>query len=411
LRIAVVGQGGREHALAWKLGLEGHTIVGLPGNPGIAEIGTCVAVNLADVESLAAACKAQAPDLVVVGPEAPLDAGLVDRLHALDVKVFGPTQKATRIESSKAYAKGLMRRAGVPTARFLTVLTAGELDTAIAAFGPAVAVKADGLAAGKGVVVCSEASEARAAGLRLLERGPVVVEERLSGTELSVIAMTDGSHVVVLPPSRDHKRLLDGDLGPNTGGMGAVAPVHVPESLMGEIRETILRPALAAMADDDAPFVGALFAGLMLTPSGPMALEFNARFGDPETQSILGTLAPDFPLGRLLFEAATGRLHEGTATASQSACTIVIASKGYPETPETGLPITGVEQARATGAQVFHAGTRVSDGRLVSNGGRVLGVMMQGRDLEDARRRALAAARLIQLPGSHLRTDIGATST
>jgi phosphoribosylamine--glycine ligase len=411
VRIVVVGQGGREHALAWRLSREGHEIIGLPGNPGIAELGRCNPVNLADTAAVAAACRAAAPDLVVVGPEAPLADGLVDRLHADGVRVFGPTGAATRIESSKAYAKDLMSRAGVPTPRFMTVDSAETLDAALAELGASVAVKADGLAAGKGVVVCSTSDEARAAGRRLLERGPVVIEERIQGPELSVIAITDGQHAFLLPPSRDHKRLLDGDLGPNTGGMGSVAPIRIHESLLAEIRETIFAPTLAALAEEDAPFTGALFAGLMLTARGPAVLEFNARFGDPETQSILGAMAPEIPLGTLLNEAALGRLHDGVALASGAACTIVIASRGYPESSESGQPIRGTAEAKAAGAQVFHAGTRLQEGRLVTAGGRVLGVMAQGTDIADARRRALSAARLVQFDGAQMRTDIGATST
>jgi phosphoribosylamine--glycine ligase len=383
----------------------------LPGNPGIAEVARCLPANLSDVNDVTQTCQTERVELVVIGPEAPLAIGLTDRLRAAGLRVFGPTQRAARIEASKAFSKELMQRANVPTARFLNVTSPQELEGALAELGGAVAVKADGLAAGKGVVVCSTVEEARAAGLQLLGRGPVVVEEKLIGPELSVIAITDGKHAVILPPSRDHKRLLDGDAGPNTGGMGAVCPVKISESLLGTIRETIIHRTLAAMEQDGSPFVGALFAGLMLTEQGPKALEFNARFGDPETQSIMGALPADFSLAETLVAAAEGRLHDGVVHASQSVCTVVIAAKGYPDTPETGQPITGLDDVRAAGAQVFHAGTRLVDGQLVTSGGRVLGIMATGTDLADARQKANAAARKVRLPGAQMRSDIGATST
>ena len=412
MRIIVVGQGGREHALAWRLAAEGHEVVAAPGNPGIAAVARCVPVNLGDVEATARVCEAEKADLIIIGPEAPLAAGLTDRLQATRVPVFGPTARATRIESSKAYAKDLMIRAGIPTARFLPVTDASGLEAALAELGGAVAVKADGLAAGKGVVVCDTVEEARAAGLALLARGPIILEEKLDGPELSVIAICEGTRALILPPARDHKRLLDGDKGPNTGGMGTVAPVHVTESALAVIRETVILPTLTALKDEGASFTGALFAGLMLTSKGPRVLEFNARFGDPETQSIMGTLASDYQLGDALHAAATGRLQEGVVTARGAACTVVVASKGYPDAPEIGAPIEGLDAARAAGAQVCHAGTRQVDGRITTAGGRVLGVMAQGERIlaRRALHRALEAARLIRFPGAQMRTDIGATS-
>ncbi len=410
MRIVVVGQGGREHALAWRLAREGHTVVGVPGNPGLAELGPCVPVDASNVAALAQACADASPDLVVVGPEAPLAAGLVDRLRAADVPVFGPTQAASRIESSKAFAKDVMQRAGVPTARFFTVTTPAELDASLQTLGGEVAVKADGLAAGKGVVVCSTVAEATEAGLRLLERGPVVIEERLTGPELSVIVLTDGRGVAMLPPSRDHKRLLDGDEGPNTGGMGAVAPVSVPPGFLEGLRETVFRPTLDAMAAAGTPFAGALFAGFMLTPAGPKVLEFNARFGDPETQAIMLALSGDVRLGELLMDAARGQLADAILPADGATCGVVVAAPRYPETPETGAPVEGIPEARATGAEVFHAGTRLVDGRVVTAGGRVLTVVARAPTLAEARVMSLAAARLIRFPGAQLRTDIGATS-
>ncbi len=410
MRIIIVGQGGREHALAWRLSREGHTIIGMPGNPGIAAFARCVPASLADVDGMVALCVAEKPELVVIGPEAPLAIGLADALKQSGVTVFGPSQRATRIESSKAFAKDLMVRRGIPTARFVAAGSLQELDAALAELGGAVAVKADGLAAGKGVVVCSTVEEARAAGRDLLTRGPLILEERLSGPELSVIAICHEEAAVLLPTARDHKRLLDGDCGPNTGGMGTVAPIHVTESAFAEIRETVFAPTLKALAEEGAPFTGALFAGLMLTRGGPRVLEFNARFGDPETQSIVGTLGPDVRLAELLHDAAIGRLRDGVVRATSAACTVVVAAKGYPDTPQSGAPIEGIQAAQATGAEIFHAGTRVVDGRLVTAGGRVLGVMAQGAELGEARRKALDAARLIRFPGAQLRSDIGATS-
>jgi phosphoribosylamine--glycine ligase len=410
VRIAIIGQGGREHALAWRLVREGHEIIGVPGNPGIAELGRCVEASVSDVQALTAACQAERPDLVVIGPEAPLAAGLADRLRQVGLTVFGPSQAATRIESSKAFSKQLMQRAGVPTARFRTVTTAAELESILAELGGAVAVKADGLAAGKGVVVCSTVTEAYAAALPMLSRGPVIVEERLVGPELSVIGVTDGKHVAILPPSRDHKRLLDGDEGPNTGGMGAVAPVPVPAQWLDQVRETIFRPTLAALAADGAPFTGALFAGLMLTPEGPRVLEFNARFGDPETQAILTSLSADVQLGQLLLRSATGQIADEVLPSSGAVCSVVMASHGYPDSPRSGDVIEGLPAAREQGALVFHAGTRSEGDQVVTAGGRVLSVVARGPTLSEARDRALEAARRIHFSGAQFRTDIGATT-
>jgi phosphoribosylamine--glycine ligase len=409
MRIALVGSGGREHALAWRLTTEGHEVVALPGNPGMAERAATREVALGDVPALAAACLAEEPALVVVGPEAPLAAGLADRLRAHAVPVFGPSQAAAQLEASKAFSKALMQSAGIPTARFVTVATPAELDAALAELGGAVAVKADGLAAGKGVVVCATAEEAREAGRRLLGSGRVVVEERLEGPEISIIALTDGKALAILPPARDHKRLRDGDQGPNTGGMGAVSPVPAPADLLDFTRDSVLRPTLEAMRARGTPFSGALYAGLMLTPRGPRVLEFNARFGDPETQAIVVALAPAVKLGELLFAAATETLTDAVLPTSQSAACVVLASAGYPDSPRAGDAITGLDAARAAGAIVFHAGTRLEHGTLRTAGGRVLNVTAAGATTAEAREAANRAAALVRFDGLQRRTDVGAT--
>ena len=410
MRIAVVGQGGREHALAWRLAREHHEVIGVPGNPGLRELGACIAVSLGDLPTLVREIDRLRPELVVIGPEAPLAAGLADRLRVIGLTVFGPSQKATQIESSKAFAKQLMRDAGVPTARFATVRDASELDAALNDLGGAVAVKADGLAAGKGVFVCSQVAEARAAGLQLLAGGPVVVEERLEGPEVSLIGITDGVHVAMLPPARDHKRLRNGDQGPNTGGMGAVTPIPLEPALLEQIRATIFRPTLEALVAAGAPFNGALFAGLMMTPDGPKVLEFNARFGDPETQALMVALSDDVSLGETLLAAAQGDVQDSMLASDGAACGVVMASTGYPDAPRSGDRISGLNEARALGAHVFHAGTRSSGTDLETSGGRVLCVVAKRPTLAEARAEALRAVRCISFDGAQYRTDIGAGS-
>lgn len=408
MRIVVVGSGGREHALAARFVGEGHEVVAVPGNPGLARLARCVAVDVSDVEALALACAAQGPALVVVGPEAPLAAGLADLLRNKGMAVFGPSAAAARLEASKAFAKEIMARAKVPTAAFEVASTPAEAHAAIARMHGQCAVKADGLAGGKGVVVCDREEDARKAAREWLGKGPVVIEERLEGLEISVIALTDGRALAMLPAARDHKRLCDRDLGPNTGGMGAVCPVQLDEATTALVRDQVMRPVLQLLEADGRPFVGALYAGLMLTARGPRVLEFNARLGDPETQAILAALSPDVPFGERCLEAATGRLVDATLPVWKAACAVVVASAGYPEAPRTGDVIEGLEAAEADGAQVFHAGTRLDGGRLVSSGGRVLTVVATGETLEAAREKANAAAARVRLAGSQRRTDIGA---
>jgi phosphoribosylamine--glycine ligase len=350
-----------------------------------------------DVEGLLALSRDLAPDLVVVGPEAPLVAGLADTIRAAGTPVFGPTAAAARIEGSKAFAKDLMRAAGVPTAR--------ELESPRA---PCV-VKADGLAAGKGVFVCSSDADVQA-GLRaareLGER--VVVEELLEGEEVSVFAVCDGRAAVALPVAQDFKRVGDDDTGPNTGGMGSYAPVPGwGPAEVEDLLDAVHRPVLRELAARDAPFVGVLFAGLMLTEDGPRVLEFNCRFGDPETQSLVPLLEGD--LGGLLAAAAAGDL-AGTEvdTSDAAAVTIVIAAGSYPERGDTGSPVEGLTDAEAAGALVFHAGTAVQNGRVVTNGGRVLNVTAVGETIAEARERAYEAAGLVSFGGARYRRDIAA---
>jgi phosphoribosylamine--glycine ligase len=395
--VLVVGSGGREHALAWALARDEAVgdVHAAPGNPGIAEVARCHPVRAEDGEGMLGLCREHAIELVVIGPEAPLVAGLGDTLRRGGVAVFGPSAAAARIEGSKGFAKDVLLAAGVPTA--------ARLDRPEA---PCV-VKADGLAAGKGVFVCRAQAEADEAWARAVAfGGEVVVEELLEGEEASLFALSDGVQAVGLPVARDAKRLLDGDEGPNTGGMGAFSPV--PELAADEAAALVERihvPVLAELAQRGSPFVGLLYAGLMLTADGPRVLEFNCRFGDPETQAILPLLADG--LGEPLARAARGDLGRTSVEATgETAVTIVLASPGYPDAPQTGTAITGLADAEAAGALVFHAGTALRDGALVSAGGRVLAVTALGDGAEAARARAYTAVEAIRFDGAHYRRDI-----
>jgi phosphoribosylamine--glycine ligase len=398
VKVLVVGSGGREHALAWKLAQspELEELHAAPGNPGIARLAPCHPVRADDGEALLDLCRQLEIDLVVVGPEAPLVAGLADLLRHAGVAVFGPSAAAARIEGSKSFAKEVMRAARVPTA--------AELDEPRA---PCV-IKADGLAAGKGVFVCRTQDEADAAWQRARELGErVIVEELLEGEEVSLLALCDGAEALPLSPAQDFKRLRDGDEGPNTGGMGSYSPAP----LLGEDLEGLVaavhRPVLRELAWRRTPFQGLLYAGLMLTDEGPRVLEFNCRFGDPETQAILPRLEGD--LLAALAASAAGSL--GGAELSESrgaAVSVVLAAPGYPEAPETGVEIRGIPDAEETGALVFHAGTALRDEALVSAGGRVLNVTATGGSLAEARDRAYQALERIDFPGSQYRSDIAA---
>jgi phosphoribosylamine--glycine ligase len=397
VRVLLVGSGAREHALAWRLS-SSPTLGDLhaaPGNPGIESLATCHPVAADDGDGLLGLARSLAADLVVVGPEAPLVDGVADALRHAGVPVFGPSAAAARIEGSKLFSKAVMKAANVPTAAVL-----GEPRA------PCV-LKADGLAAGKGVVVCRTDAELTA-GLDTARRfgEAVLVEELLEGPEVSVLTVCDGNDALPLAPARDFKRAFDGDQGPNTGGMGSFAPVpDVDDEFLGELLETCIRPTLAELAARGTPFHGSLFAGLMLTDDGPRVLEFNCRFGDPETQSVLPLVEGD--LLAVLAAAAQGSL-AGTSLGQVegSAVTVVIAAGAYPEAGDTGTPIEGINEAEAAGAHVFHAGTARSDGRLVTNGGRLLAVTAVGADLSEARTRAYGAADKIRIPGARQRDDI-----
>ena len=402
VNVLVIGSGGREHALAWKIArsTEVGELHAAPGNPGIAEVARCHPVSAVDREALLALCLQLAIDLVVVGPEAPLVAGVADELRHGGFAVFGPGAGAARIEGSKSFAKEVMRAAGVPTAR--------ELREARA---PCV-VKADGLAGGKGVFVCRSQAEADEALLRAQAYGArVLVEELLEGEELSVLALAAGRTALPLPAAQDFKRLRDGDEGPNTGGMGACSPVaSVGRHAIEELVDRIHRPVLAELTRRGTPFVGVLYAGLMLTGEGPRVLEFNCRFGDPEAQAILPRLVGD--LLPALAAAASARL-DGVelAVGEEAAVTVVLASSAYPDAGGAGVEIHGVDAAERAGALVFHAGTALRGGTLVSAGGRVLDVTGLGATVVEARERAYEAVERIDFPGAQYRRDIAERST
>jgi phosphoribosylamine---glycine ligase len=397
VKVLIVGSGGREHALAWKLSAGGtlEELHAAPGNPGIASLGRCHPIRADDVEGLLGLCREHEIDLVVVGPEAPLVAGIADDLRRAGVAVFGPSADAARIEGSKSFAKEIMRAAGVATAAELVEPRA-----------PCV-IKADGLAAGKGVFVCRTQAEADSAyqAARALG-GAVVLEELLEGEEVSLFVLTDGAEALPLAPAQDFKRLLDDDEGPNTGGMGSYSPVpFLGAAEVDDLVDSVHRPVIAELARRGTPFVGLLYAGLMLTDDGPRVLEFNCRFGDPETQAILPRIEGDF-LGALAAAAAGALQGVELSAGPNAAVTIVMAAAGYPDAPESGVGIHGLGHAEATGANVFHAGTALRDGRLVSAGGRVLDVTATGGSVAEARERAYAAIELIDFPRAHFRHDI-----
>ena len=391
-----MGSGGREHALAWKLAQSPslEQLHAAPGNPGIAALGACHPVRAEDAEGLLGLCREHDVDLVIVGPEAPLVAGVADPLRHAGISVFGPGRDAARIEGSKSFAKEVMSDAGVPTARRLSLAR------------PPCVIKLDGLAAGKGVFVCRTSDEVDAA-LRAAKAGggPLVIEELLEGEELSLFAVCDGQDAVALAPARDFKRVGDGDTGPNTGGMGSYSPVpEIEAAEVDELLETVHRPVLAELARRGAPFVGVLFAGLMLTAEGPRVLEFNARFGDPETQALMPLLEGDVLAA--LWAAATGEPPNKPAPANGAAVTVVLAAPEYPARNDAGTPIAGVAEAEAAGALVFHAGTALRDDRLVTNGGRILAVTGVGDDVAGARAVAYEAVARISFAGMRFRSDI-----
>jgi len=411
VKVLVIGTGAREHALCRSLSLD-PDVTALhcaPGNAGIAEIAELHQVDALDGAAVAALAGRLGADLVVIGPEAPLVAGVADAVREAGIPVFGPSREAARLEGSKAFAKDVMAAAGVPTARSYVCTTAEEVASALDAFGAPYVVKDDGLAAGKGVVVTDdlEAAKAHAAAC-----DRVVVEEYLDGPEVSLFAVTDGETVVPLQPAQDFKRALDGDQGPNTGGMGAYSPLPWADpKLVDEVKETVLQPTVDELRRRGTPFSGLLYAGLAITSRGVRVIEFNARFGDPETQVVLARLKT--PLAGLLMAAATGNLAhlEPLRWSDEAAVTVVIASHNYPGTPRTGDPVTGLDEIAAKDAPhayVLHAGTRKEGDSVVSAGGRVLSVTATGADLTEARERAYRSVARIRLEGSQHRTDIAA---
>ncbi|MET8506505.1 phosphoribosylamine--glycine ligase [Streptomyces sp. NPDC004787] len=409
MKVLVIGGGAREHALCRSLSLD-PDVTALhcaPGNAGIAEVAELHPVDQLDGAAVAALATELGAELVVVGPEAPLVAGVADAVRAAGIPVFGPSQEAAQLEGSKAFAKDVMAGAGVPTARSYVCTTPEEIDEALDAFGAPYVVKDDGLAAGKGVVVTEDIEQARA---HALACDRVVIEEYLDGPEVSLFAITDGTTVLPLQPAQDFKRALDGDEGPNTGGMGAYSPLPWADpKLVDEVLETVLQPTVDELRRRGTPFSGLLYAGLAITSRGVRVIEFNARFGDPETQVVLARLKT--PLAGVLLHSANGTLADQAPLAwrDEAAVTVVVASHNYPGTPRTGDPIEGlaeVAEQDAPHAYVLHAGTKREGDAVVSAGGRVLSVTATGSDLTQARERAYAAVGRIRLDGSQHRTDI-----
>jgi phosphoribosylamine--glycine ligase len=404
MNVLLIGGGGREHALAWKLAQSPNLskLFAAPGNPGIAEHADLIELDPAKHPAVLAFCAAERIDLVVIGPEAPLVAGLGDALRAAGVAVFGPDRAAAQLEGSKGFTKDLCARAGIPTARYVR---SGDPE-ALARFGLPVVIKADGLAAGKGVVIAQSRAEAEAALAQA--DGAVVVEEFLEGEEVSFFVLTDGTAILPFGSAQDHKRVGDGDTGRNTGGMGAYSPASVfTPALETQVMDEIIRPTVRAMTQAGMPFCGVLFAGLMLTADGPKLIEYNARFGDPECQVLMMRLESD--LLDLLLATARGRLAEAAAPSfsSDAALTVVMAAHGYPGTPETGGAIGGIDAAEQGGAKLFQAGTALRDGQLVAAGGRVLAVTARGDRVAQARTDAYTAVDGLDFPSGFCRRDIG----
>ena len=414
MNILLLGSGGREHALAWKLAQSPSLakLYAAPGNPGIAEEAEVVALEATDHGAVIAFCAEKQIGLVVIGPEAPLVDGLSDALRAAGVPVFGPSQAAAQLEGSKGFTKDLCARAGIPTAGYVRTSSLEEARAALASFAAPYVLKADGLAAGKGVVIAETLAEAEDALADMFggafggAGAQVVIEEFMEGEEASFFALTDGTAIVPFGSAQDHKRVGDGDVGPNTGGMGAYspAPVLTPE-LQARVMAEIIAPTVRTMREEGNPYQGVLFAGLMLTAQGPKLIEYNARFGDPECQVLMMRLQSD--LVPILLACAQGTL-EGVeiALADATALTVVIAAKGYPGTPEKGGAIA-LNDAEAEGAKVFHAGTELNDGALVANGGRVLNVTATGTSVTEAQARAYAAVDRVEFPSGFCRRDIG----
>ncbi|PPF67563.1 phosphoribosylamine--glycine ligase [Clavibacter michiganensis] len=412
MKILVLGSGAREHAIVTALLREdaGHDIVAAPGNAGIARVVPVVQMDIEDPVVVAEHALGEGFELVVVGPEAPLVAGVADALRTRGVPVFGPGRAAAALEGSKTFAKRIMEEAGVPTGRAAQAGTIDEVEAALDEYGAPYVIKADGLAAGKGVLVTADRTLALQHARHYLDQGTVLVEEFLAGQEVSLFLLADGHDVLPLSPAQDYKRLGDGDAGPNTGGMGAYSPLPwLPAGFVDEVIDTIALPTVRRLAAEQTPFIGLLYCGLILTSDGIRVIEFNARFGDPETQVVLPRLVT--PLSQLLLAAASGELGgvPRPEFSDEVAVTVVLASEGYPESPRTGRVITGLEDAeRVEGVSVAHAATAASDAGLVATGGRVLSVVATGAGLEEARSRVYEAVGRISLDGSQHRTDIAA---
>ncbi|MEC8672260.1 MAG: phosphoribosylamine--glycine ligase [Pseudomonadota bacterium] len=417
MKILLIGSGGREHALAWAISGSAmtETLLIAPGSDAMAALGRCVDVAADDLDGLLALAEAEQPDLVVVGPEAPLVAGLVDRLTAAGFAAFGPSAAAARLEGSKAFAREACARFGIHQPGFTVCRDMDTARAAIAATGGACVIKADGLAAGKGVVVADDAEEAMTAAADMLNGrfgdagATLLVEERITGPEASLFALVDGADVLFMGSAQDHKRAYDGDKGPNTGGMGAVSPApRLDEALQAQVMEEIVSPLARGMADEAMPYRGILYVGLMLTDTGPQVIEFNCRLGDPEAQVILPRLRSDFVAAMLAtIEGTLG--HVSLRWDERSAVTVVMAAKGYPGSYEKGSVIAGAETAAGDDVMLFHAGTKIdADGTLRAHGGRVLAVTGLGRDVGAARGAAYGAVDKIGWPGGFCRRDIAA---
>ncbi len=417
MKVLVIGGGGREHALVWAIrqSPKVQEIVCAPGNGGIAAMARCVPVNQKNLDDLVRVSADEQPDLIVVGPEVPLSLGLVDELVRRGMRVFGPTQSAALIETSKVFAKEFMQRHNLPTAHYAVCHSIEEIPEALALFHAPIVVKADGLAAGKGVVICQSKEEAEEVALQMLSgkllgeiETKVIFEEFLEGEEISLLVMADGAHVLSLAAAQDHKRIGEGDTGPNTGGMGVYSTNQLLEpEMLDWLMTHVAQPVIDGMAAEEAPFTGVLYCGLMMTARGPMVLEFNSRFGDPETQAILPRL-----LGGNLVDAMEAAI-DGHVNAidltwrPQPSVTVIAASAGYPGSFKTGHPITGLEEAsKGEGITIFHSGTSISEGALVTSGGRVLAVTAIADTLQTARDRAYAALDKIYFEGIYYRRDI-----
>ena len=410
--ILVIGQGAREHAITQTLLRDPDVqVICAPGNPGIAKISQISPVDVTDTNSVVALAKKCNPDLVVIGPEAPLVAGVVDELTNAGFLVFGPSKSAAQLEGSKAFAKEIMQAAGVPTGDSKYCQTIAQARAALESFGAPYVVKDDGLAAGKGVVVTDDFAEAVAHAMACIDGrdgGAVVIEEFLDGPEVSLFGVSDGTTVIPLTPAQDFKRVGDNDAGPNTGGMGAYSPLPwAPANCVKQVQESVLQPVIDEMRRREIPFAGLLFAGLAVTKNGIKVIEFNARFGDPETQVVLARL--ESSLSQLLLAAATGNLAKLPALkwSGDSAVTVVMAAQGYPESPVSGAVISGMAEAEELGLSVFHAGTKLNEhGEIAVSGGRVLSVTATGKDLIDARSQAYAGVERIRFDGEHYRSDV-----